>query len=144
MLSLIGSGGFFKTLGIFQVSKLYNNNWVGVCIYIYKYILGNYSFHLADRLGCFFKVPSETARSLREKFLLLRLQIYTTWGDRVFMSRCAVENHRLSSSVAEFTSVVWKYVYIYTYVLCDAVYIVYTSVSSYDFDVHFDRRGGSL
>ena len=69
---------FFKTLGIIQVSKLYNNNWVGVCIYIYKYILGNYSFHLADRLGCFFKVLSETARSLREKFLLLRLQIYTT------------------------------------------------------------------
>ena len=124
MLSLTGSGGFFKTLGIFQVSKLYNNNWVGVCIYIYKYILGNYSFHLADRLGCFFKVPSETARSLREKFLLLRLQIYTTWGDRVLVSRCAVENHRLSSSVAEFTSVVWKYVYIYTYVLCDAVYIL--------------------
>ena len=28
---------FFKTLGIIQVSKLYNNNWVGVCI-IYIYI----------------------------------------------------------------------------------------------------------
>lgn len=107
---------FFKTLGIIQVLKLYNNNWVGVCIiyiYVYKYILGNCRFHLANRLGCFFKVPSETARSLREKFLLLRLQIYTTWVDRVLVSRCAVENHRLSSSVAEFTSVVWKCMYVY-------------------------------